>query len=196
MMKRCALLGLSALVLAACATNAGPDHPVYGVNPDGTPKWVQRGSGAYEGEHGKCFYGVGLLAGVANPALARQTVDNRARAEIAKMFDLYIAAMMKDYQRSTTAGDFSASAEEQDIVSAQKTITEITLRGVEVRDHWTDPANGTLHALAILDVNGIMKSMEEAKQLNGRIRDYVRANARRAFNDLDRELSQRSDRGR
>ena len=196
-MKRWGLpLGLIGLMLAGCGADMGPDHPVHGVNPDGTPKWVNRGSGAYDGKHGKCFYGVGLLVGVRNPGLARQTVDNRARGEIAKMFDLYIAAMMKDYQRSTTAGDFQNSSEEQDVVSAQKTITEVTLRGVEVRDHWTDPQNGTMYALAILDVNGIMKSLQQAKELNGRIRDYVRANARRAFNDLDRELSKRSNRGR
>jgi hypothetical protein len=112
------------------------------------------------------------------------------------MFDLYIAAMMKDYQRSTTAGDFQASAEEQDIVSAQKTITEVTLRVVEIRDHWRDPQNGTLYALAVLDVNGISKSLDDAKQLNNKIRDYVRANARRAFEDMDRELQKRTDRGR
>jgi hypothetical protein len=187
-------LALFGLLWAACSSEPGPDHPVLGVNPDGTPKWVNRGSGAFEGQYGKCFYGVGILTGVQNPGLARQAVDNRARAEIAKMFDLYIAAMMKDYQRSTTAGDFQASAEEQDIVSAQKTITEVTLRGVEVRDHWTDPEQGTLYALAILDLNGIMKSLEDAKQLNARVRDYVRANARRAFNDLDRELRKRSAR--
>jgi hypothetical protein len=188
-------LGLT-LFVAACSHEPGPDHPVHGVNPDGTPKWVRRGSGAYDGEHGKCFYGVGILAGVQNPGLARQAVDNRARGEIAKMFDLYIAAMMKDYQRSTTAGDFKASAEEQDIVSAQKTITEVTLRGVEVRDHWNDPRDGTLYALAILDMNGIMKGLDDQKQLNARIRDHVRANARRAFEDLDRELQKRTDRNR
>jgi hypothetical protein len=197
-MKITSLL-LSSLLFIGCASTPGPndpDHPILGVNPDGTPKWVNRGSGAYEGEYGKCFYGVGLLTGVQNPALARQAVDNRARGEIAKMFDLYIAAMLKDYQRSTTAGDFQASAEEQDIVSAQKTVTEVTLRGVEVRDHWVDPKNGTEYALAILDVNGIMKSLDEAKELNTRIRDYVRTNARRAFEDMDRELQKRTDRGK
>ena len=188
-------LFMNLLLVASCASAPGPDHPVLGVNPDGTPKWVNRGSGAYDGSFGKCFYGVGILNGVQNEALARQTADNRARGEIAKMFDLYIAAMMKDYQRSTTAGDFKASAEEQDIVSAQKTITEVTLRGVEVRDHWRDPQSGSLYALAVLDVNGIMKSLDEAKELNLRVRDYVRANARRAFEDLDQELSKKSERG-
>jgi hypothetical protein len=190
-------LGLSSMLLAACYHGEpGPAHPVHGVTPQGTPRWVNRGSGAYEGEHGKCFYGVGVLAGVQNPGLARQAVDNRARGEIAKMFDLYIAAMMKDYQRSTTAGDFKASAEEQDIVSAQKTITEVTLRGVEIRDHWTDPRDGTQYALALLDFQNTLKSLEDVRQLSARVRDHVRANARRAFEDLDRELQKRTDRGR
>jgi hypothetical protein len=193
---RCTSLFLVALATTSCASTSGPDHPVLGVTPNGVPRWVNRGSGAFEGEFGKCFYGVGILTGVQNEGLARQAMDNRARGEIAKMFDLYVAAMMKDYQRSTTAGDFKASAEEQDIVSAQKTITEVTLRGVEIRDHYIDPQNGTRYALAILDLNGIMKSLDDAKELNARVRDHVRANARRAFEDMDRELQKRTDRAR
>jgi len=52
-----------------------------------------------------------------------------------------------------------------------------------------------LYALAILDLNGIMKSLNNANKLNKRVRDYVRANARRAFNDLDKELAKKSARG-
>jgi hypothetical protein len=172
-----------------------PNHPVKGVNPDGTPKWVRKGSGAFDGDHGKAFYGVGLVAGIRNPALARQTADNRARGEIAKMFDLYVAAMMKDYQRSTTAGNFKSSAEEQDVVSAQKTITEVVVRGIEIHDHWTD-AQGTLHALAVLPVKKVLKSLDDVRNLNAKVRDYVRANARRAFNDLDKQLRARTARGK
>ena len=193
---RFAWFALVACFSLGCSHDPGPDHPVYGVTPEGVPRWVNKGSGAYDGEHGKAFYGVGLVKGIQNPSLSRQTADNRARGEIAKMFDVYVAAMMKDYQRSTTAGDFSASAEEQDVVSAQKTITEVVLRGVEVRDHWVRPEDGTLHALAILDLNGMMRSLNEAHKLNAKVRDWVRANARRAFNDLDRELSTRTERGR
>lgn len=184
--------------LTACASTVpetSPEHPVHGVNPDGTPKWVNRGSGAYETEQGKAFFGVGIVQGIQNEGLARPTADNRARAEIAKIFDLYIAAMMKDYQRSTTAGDFKASAEEQDVVSAQKTITEVTLRGVEIRDHWMNPASGALYALAVLDMENIMKSLETAKNLSAKIRDHVRANSEKAFIDLNAELGQRSQRG-
>ena len=185
---------LSALAISCTPPPPGPNHPLHGVTPDGKPRWVTRGSGAFDGENGKAFYGVGIVTGIQNISLARQTCDNRARGEIAKMFDLYIAAMMKDYQRSTTAGDFKASAEEQDVVSAQKTITEVTLRGVELRDHWTDPQTRAIYGLAVLDLNGIMKSLNDANKLNNKIKGYVRANARRAFNDLDRELKKRSNR--
>ena len=193
-MKRLAFFIVALMMVMGCSDPQGKDHPVTGVHKDGTPKWVHRGSGAFDTASGKAFFGVGIVEGVRNEALARQTCDNRARGEVAKMFDLYVAAMMKDYQRSTTAGDFKASAEEQDVVSAQKTITEATLRGVEIRDHWQNPASGALYGLAVLDIDGIMKSLDKAKQLNARVRDYVRANARKAFNDLDKELGKRSDR--
>ena len=195
-MKRMVLVSM-ALLMASCGGPTGDAHPVTGRHKDGTPKWVHRGSGAFDTKGGgKAFFGVGIVEGIRNEALSRQTADNRARGEVAKMFDLYVAAMMKDYQRATTAGDFKASAEEQDVVSAQKTITEVTLRGVEIRDHWQNPASGAIYALAVLDLNGIMKSMQQAKQLNARVRDYVRANARRAFNDLDKELGKRTERGK
>ena len=190
---------VSLVVLAACiASCGGPAGPPPRTAPrvpyESGPKWVHKGSGAYDVGGSKVFYGVGIVQGVRNEGLARQACDNRARAEIAKIFDLYVAAMMKDYQRSTTAGDFKNSAEEQDILSVQKTITEVNLRGVEIRDHWQNPRSGALYALAVLDLDGIMKSINQAKQLNSRVRDYVRNNARKAFNDLDRELNKRSGR--
>ncbi|PIE18245.1 MAG: hypothetical protein CSA65_05890 [Proteobacteria bacterium] len=194
-MKRISLLFCG--LLMACP-GPGPGHggadPITGVTPTGKPRWVDKGSGAFNGKLGKAFYGVGLVAGVKNPALSRQTADNRARGEIAKIFHTYIAAMMKDYQRSTTAGDFKASAEEQDVVSAQKTITEVTLRGVEIRDHWRDPATGTEYALAVLELKRIMDAVGKQQKLPARIRDHVRKNAERAFNDLDKELQKRTQR--
>jgi hypothetical protein len=185
---------LASLTAGCTPSESSPNHPIHGVNPDGTPKWVRRGSGVYEGDAGKAFYGVGLAQGIRNLSLLRQTADNRARGEVAKMFDLYVAAMMKDYQRSTTAGDFQNTAEEQDVVSAQKTITEVVLRGVEVRDHWRDPANDAEYALAVLQVEAMMDAIEKANELSTSIREHVRANARRAFQDLNSELSRRSSR--
>lgn len=192
----CTVFALLALVGCMRPSEQSPDHPLLGVNPDGTPKWVRKGSGAYDGDHGKALYGVGLVSGIRNLALLRQTADNRARGEVAKLFDVYVTAMMKDYQRATTAGAGEASAEEQDVVAVQQTLTETALRGVELRDRWRDPVTGAEYALAVLPLDGIKQSVEAARQLDAQVRDHVRRNAARAFDELDTALRQRDERGR
>ena len=194
-MGRLVYLVVLATWIAGCSGPAAPPPRVAPTIPyDSGPKWVHKGSGAYEKGGKKLFFGVGVVQGIRNEGLARQACDNRARGEIAKIFDLYVAAMMKDYQRSTTAGDFKNSSEEQDVLSVQKTITEVNLRGVEIRDHWQNPRSGALYGLAVLDLDGVMNNINKANQLNSRVRDYVRNNARKAFNDLDGELNKRSSR--
>ena len=74
------------------------------------PEWVTKGSGAFKGEDGKAFFGVASVWGITNPSLARTTADNRARAEIAKIFKTYTAALMKDFQASTIAGNADATS--------------------------------------------------------------------------------------
>ena len=197
MMKRMAMMALVIGTLAACGGPKGTDHPVTGTQQDGTPKWVHRGSGAFDTDNGgKALFGVGIASGIKNEALARQTCDDRARGQIARMLDTYVASMMKDYQRSTTAGDFQASSEEQDVVAVQKTISHVSMSGIEIRDHWWNPQSGAVYALAVLDLAGMIRNMEQAKELNARTKEYVRRNADKAFRDLSRELRDRKRSGR
>ena len=182
---------IAALGLVGCATMPPGEGPITGTAPDGTPRWVRRGSVAADGSHGKAFYGVGVVQGIRNIGLARQAADNRARAEIARVFHTYVAALMRDYQRSTTAGDMKRSSEEQDVVSAQRTLTEATLRGVTIEDHWTDPRSGALYALAVLRLDQVSKALQRAAGLQAGVRDFVRRNAARAFDQLDRAVARR-----
>ena len=197
-MKRTAMMVLAMMfVLAGCSGPKPADHPVTGTQEDGTPKWVHRGSGAFDTDSGgKAFFGVGIASGIKNEALARQTCDDRARGQIARMLDTYVASMMKDYQRSTTAGDFQASSEEQDVVAVQKTISHVSMSGVEIRDHWWNPQSGAVYGLAVLDLNGMLDTMEKAKELNVRTKEYVRRNADKAFRDLNTELRNRKRTGK
>ena len=152
------------------------------------PEWVTKGSGAYsESSKGKVFYGVGLVSGIRNVALARTTADNRARAEVAKVFEVYTASLMKDYAASTTAGDMSASSEEQNVEQAIKTFSATTLSGVEIVDPWFHPEDGSVYALASLNLESFKNNLDKMKDLNARVRDYVRQNADRAHADLDAE---------
>ena len=183
------VVGLLALGMTACggSTTAG-DAP---ANFQGIeyPDWVLKGSGAYGGDAGRVFYGVGSVTGIKNHALARTTADNRARADLAKVFETYSASLMKDYMASTMAGD--AVSEEQHVENVIKTFSAQTLSGVQVVDHWFHPADGTVFALARLDLNAFTDSLEKMNELNGKVKEYVKKNAERAHMDLEREEAKR-----
>jgi hypothetical protein len=177
--------------LVACGGGKKEDaHQMEGVN---YPEWVMKGSGAFGGERGRVFYGVGSVSGIKNHALARTTSDNRARAEIAKIFETYSASLMKDYMASTTAGDMKASSEEQHVEQAIKTFSAVTLSGVQIVDHWIHP-DGTVYALAQLDLQSFKDNIDKAKELSGAVRDYVRKNAEKAHMDLEKEEEKASAR--
>lgn len=173
------ILTSAMMVLISCGGKATKDVE--------EPEWVIKGSGAFEGESGRVFYGVGAASGIRNKALARTTSDNRARAEVQKIFQTYSASLMKDYMASTTAGDMSATSEEQHVEQAVKTFSAGTLSGVEIVNHWTDPSDGTIYALARLNIDYFKDALNKMKDLDAEVRDYVRRNAERSFDELAAE---------
>lgn len=183
-----AMMGLVACGGGKKETNDSAPSNLQGID---FPEWVTKGSGAFGGEEGRVFYGVGEVSGIKNHALARTTADNRARAEIAKIFEVYSASLMKDYMASTTAGDMSASSEEQHVEQAIKTFSAATLSGVQIVDHWFHPTDGSVFALARLDLSALTNNLDKMKELNDKVRDYVRKNAERVHMDLEKEEEKR-----
>ena len=185
------VIAFVAFGLAACGGDKTEGDEPQNLKGIDYPEWVLKGSGAFGGEAGRVFYGVGSVSGIKNHALARTTADNRARAEIAKIFEVYSASLMKDYMASTTAGDMSASSEEQHVEQAIKTFSAQTLSGVQVVDHWFHP-DGTVYALAQLDLEGFTNALDRMKELNAEVRDYVRKNAEKVHMDLEKEEEKRA----
>jgi hypothetical protein len=155
------------------------------------PEWVNKGSGAFKDGGQSVFYGVGLVQGIQNRALAVSAADDRARAEIAKIMNNYIAVLSKGYMASTTAGDMQKSSEEQHVQSTLKSFAKFTLHGAQIIDHWKDPADGTLFSLCKLDMASIKKTLDEAKELDSKVRDYVRTNFEKAHDELAAEEAKR-----
>ena len=179
------ILGMAfAAALMACGSDK-PQMSNQVLHANG-PDWVNRGSGAFGGEKGRIFYGVGIASGIRNAAMRRSTSDSRARAEIAKTLDTFVSVLNKDYMASTTAGDMSASSEEQHVEQALKTYSNMELSGVTIVDHWVD-TDGTEFALAQLDMEQFKNGMDKMKELNAKVRDQVRANADKAFDELNAE---------
>ena len=158
----------------------------------GPPTWVKKGSGAYNDKSDKSFYGVGSVVGVRNEPLAWDTAENRARAEIAKTFETYTAYLMRDYAASTTAGDFSRNSEEQNVERAVKTFSAVTLNGVKPIDRYKDDKTGTFYVLTKLSLEDMKNNLDKAKELNAQVRDYVRKNADRLFERLEKEEEKRA----
>lgn len=158
----------------------------------GEPGWVTKGSGAFDSPKGKVFYGVGVAQGIKNIALIRSTADNRARAEIAKIMETYVAVLSKNYMASTAGGaDVSQSSEEQHVQETLKSFTEMTLNGAEIIDRWKDPSDDTQYSLAKLDLTAFKDTLDKAKELNSKVRDYVKANAEKAHDELEKEIEKR-----
>ena len=187
--------GVLSLTLGACGGRKVGDAPkaLQGID---YPDWVTKGSGAFNNKDaGRVFYGVGQVSGIKNASLARTTADNRARAEISKIFETYSASLMKDYMASTTAGDQSASSEEQHVEQAVKTFSAATLSGVQVVDHWFHPTDGSVYALAKLDLENFTENLAKMNELNAKVRDYVRQNATKAHDDLAAEEAKHAGSG-
>lgn len=176
------LIGLMmvTLLLAACSS---------------TPKWVEKGGGYMNEKNSKSFYGVGGVSGVKNEPLARESADNRARADLAKYMDTYTSYLMRDYAASTTAGDFTKSSEEQNIERALKTFVSTNLSGVAVVDRWEkeEKSGKTIYALAKMDLETFKEQIGRMTELNAQARDFVRKNAEQAFDRLQQEEDKRGN---
>jgi hypothetical protein len=60
------------------------------------------------------------------------------------------------------------------------------LSGVQVVDHWV-ANDGTEYALAQLDLESFKSNLDSMKELSAKVRDAVRANADKAFDELSQE---------
>lgn len=151
------------------------------------PDWVVKGSGAFDKDKENVFYGVGSASGIRNNSLLRTTADNRARNEIAKVFEVYTASLMKDYMASTSATDPKAVSEEQHVEQAIKTVTSMTLNGVEIIDHWQNPESGEFYSLAKMDLATFKNNIDKVKELNDKVKEFIRQDADRLHDELAKE---------
>lgn len=191
MKKAWYLFVILSFISIGCASTGGSGGPQTAkftpIQKLGAPDWVLKGSGAFGGDKGKAFYGAGSASNSSNVSLMRSSADNRARNEIAKTMQIYTASLMKDYQATTSADANLGVADEQHIEQAIKTVTTMTLSGAEIVDHWQNPETGEFYSLARLDLNSVKDTFDKAKELNAKVKEYVRQNADKLHDQLEKE---------
>lgn len=177
------MLLLAGLALFLMAAGCSSKHKLVA----GAPDWINRGGGAYEDEGDKVFYGVGAVTAITSPSLAMQTADQRARADIARQLETYVASLYRDYQTSTGAAAGRQPLEEQHVEESLKAVTQVSVRGARIIDHWRHPESDTIYALARLDLEGFKATLEEMPELEPALRSHIRDRAEKTFEEIRRE---------
>ena len=178
------------LSVACAGVQKVPDTPKALADYE-APNWVLKGSGAYSDEKGKAFFGVGSATGIKNYSLQRTVADDRARGDLAKVFEFYVTSLTKDYQASTTAGDFKNSNEEQNAEVALKVVVSSTLRGVTIIDHFEIPERREFLSLARLDYDAFKSNVdknEKFKQLPKKMREDIKKRADKLHEEMEKHV--------
>ncbi len=171
---RTLLLLMVILLLAGC----GGKHKLVA----GAPDWVNRGSGAFTKDKEKAFYGVGAVTGISTYSLAVQAADQRARADIARQLETFVSHLYRDFQATVPAS--AGTGHEQHVEDTLKTMTQVSVRGARVIDHWRDPETNTVYSLARLDLEALRANVEKMQEIDAALRSFTASGAERAFDEL------------
>ncbi len=171
-MKRYLPLLLAVVFLAGCA------------GAQKKPGWILKGAGAFPKEN-KVLYGVGLAEGINSEALRRTTADNRAISEVSKQVSVMSTSLMRDYMSSANATEKQKSSGEQYVENTAKTFSSNSVSGIKITDRWDDGKK--CYSLAELNIDDLKQMAENMKELNRKVREYIKANAEEAFDKLEAE---------
>lgn len=153
-MKSFTLIFLAALVLTGCASKPVP------------PDWITGNSARYPAAQYLTGRGV---------APAQEEARDRARADLAKIFQVAVVAQSEDMQKfkndsaSGTAGQYEAASSRH-----ISTRTEQIIHGIQIAELWQDPLTQTHYALAVLPrLQAAASLRQQISQLDEATQKYV-----------------------
>ncbi len=71
-------------------------------------------------------------------------------------------------------------------------MTTATLSGVRPIERYKDEKTNTYYVLTKLNLEEMKNNLEQAKELNSQVRDYVKKNADKLFDRLEKEEDKRA----
>jgi hypothetical protein len=173
------------LLFAGCGTGPQKTAPVGGLKAEmqGLPKWAL----------GKCqdtlkskdvLCASGSVEGMSSLTMARSASEGRARTELARMLQLRVKSMLKDYQAATQGGPENKTTGEQHIEDVSKQITNLTLSGSRVEDTFVSDT-GSFWTLVVIDAPAFKDSLTKAHDLDEQVRSQIIERADKAFKEID-----------
>jgi hypothetical protein len=126
----------------------------------------------------------GSVQGMSSVSLARSAAEGRARTELARVLQVRVKSMLKDYQSAAQGGPEQATSSEQYVEDTSKQITDLTLSGSQVEETFVSKT-GTFWALVVLDADAFKDSLQKSNELNSQVRAAIVERAERSFRQLD-----------
>ena len=165
-----------ALALVACAGRTQLDSD---LNIKGAPDWVNKGTAYVNDKDGRLFHGVGSASPMGDDALQRSVSDDRARAEVARIFSSYLDVVSRDYQSASRSGD--AKVADESVSRQIRNLTQVNLAGTKIVARWLDKRSNTVYSIAEIDVKQVKETVGATRDMNDDVRRYVQANADNIF---------------
>ena len=186
----------SGIILSGCASQPVTPTAIDTVMKNefiGAPDWVTKDCASYIKDNKK-ICGVGSIGGTRNPSIARTTAVARARTEIARNLQTRVLAMLKDYQATTSGGEYFgkyASDEQQCSRCFQTNYQHDYIRHC-TEEIWVSK-NGIYYVLVTLDTEKFKNIVQNMHSLPESVRKAVVQRADKAFGELDREIDKQKE---
>jgi len=126
---------------------------------------------------------------MGDESLQRSTADDRARAEVARIFSSFMDVVSDDYVASTgTRADASA---EQAVSRQIKAVTKLNLSGSKIIGRWKDARTNLVYSISELDLKHIKNTVQGVKDMNPDLRRYIDRNAENIFDKVSAKESKK-----
>ena len=175
---------LLALTLIACGDNKKDVEEGKSISQ--TTKQVTKDESDFSSKD-KVFYGVGKAGGIQNKALARSTASNRARAEIVKKSETYLAMLINGYMNSMNDDQRRITNEAQHVGEILKSLNRAAMSDVEILHFRFDSNNDIWYALASLEIDEFLNNLNNMQNIQPQLIDYINKNAVKVYTQLEKE---------
>ena len=143
------------------------------------PEWVREDCRPQMAQPGLCA--VGVVAGIRNPSLARETAESRGQAGIARQLNALIEEVGRDFEDSV--GVDERGQEGQHSESGRYHRNSMHIIGARVTKWWASET-GSLYAMVVLEPNGMAATLTREGEVSHAVRSEVMRRAERVYQEL------------
>jgi hypothetical protein len=197
-LRKVALLVMLVAGVVACGTESsrsGSSLPIKGVIDlpqkavqismiPGAPAWAVEGSRLLNANENRQFYGVGSAIVMGDMALQKATADDQARAEVGRIFLMFIQGISHDYLSVANAESISIN---EGLVLAQiEGASKSAMANTRIAGSWRDVKSKTIWVGAVLDLKLVKSQIAGFSEMDERFKTYFEASADAAFDRMSK----------